>query len=332
MSDGAPDPAVADAVLMTLAGIAYGAPDDIPTYLVEAEPLQARWKAVWLPNPPDTPVNFAFMAKDAQSGTRVIAIRGTYPDPLSSAYWDDARQDSPFGDMVDWPGATGAKIAGGTSEGFQNLLTLTDGNGRTLEQAVAALPVDAPLVVTGHSLGGTLTPVIALWLAETFPGRPIEATSYAGLTPGNGAFAALFGAGTALDGKVRRVYNTLDTVPYGWDKVFATHEFYEPAPKGGPVVEALLLATIARLDAGGYDYAAVGSPVPLQGQVRPPAVSCDLVAYVIELLHQHMPDTYLALLGAPPLPFSIIFGSLVAPRDTAAALTKVSPTSRVFYL
>ncbi len=52
--------------------------------------------------------------------------------------------------------------------------------------------------------------------------------------------------------------------------------------------------------------------------MRPVTIGCDLVAYGIENLYRHLPDTYLALLGAPPLPFSILFGTIVAPREMAA--------------
>ncbi|MEO1045576.1 MAG: lipase [Pseudomonadota bacterium] len=311
---------VSDAVLMTLAGIAYGAPDDIADYIARAEPTSDGWSVAWLAVPADPPVNFAYMAVNGDGSAAVIAIRGTYPNPFSPAYWDDGDQDSPFGDMVNWPGASGAKIAGGTNTGFTNIMALQDSGGNDLAQAVAALPETTQVIVTGHSLGGTLAPVVALKLAELMPQRSIASTSFAGMTPGNRQFAALFSSDSAAGVVARRVYNTLDTVSYGWNKVWATHDFYQPEPQGGLVVKGLLLATEARLKAGKYGYAAIGDPVPLKGAVKPPTIGCDLVAYVIENLHQHMPDTYLALLGAPPLPFSILFGTIVASRepDTAA--------------
>ncbi|MGF3023972.1 lipase family protein [Methylobacterium aquaticum] len=320
-----------DRVLMTLAGIAYGDPGSIATFLAEAQPT-AGWDLVWLAAPPDPPVNFAYLARDPSGGAAVLAIRGTYPDPFSSAYWDDGAEDSPFGDMMAWPSAPGAAISAGTARALATLLALTDASGTTLEAAVAALPAGCALTVTGHSLGGTLAPVLALHLAESDRHRVPAATSYAGMTPGNQAFAALFGPGTSLDGRVRRVFNTLDTVSYGWDRVLETHSFYEPAPRGGPVVAAMLLVTQARLTAGGYDFAPVGEAVALDGVLRPPSVSCELVAYVLENLHQHMPDTYLALLGAPPLPFSIGFGTQVVPRSHPAAARPLSPHPPVVYV
>ncbi len=322
---------VSDATLMTLAGIAYGAPGDIATYLGEAAPTKSDWSLVWLAAPPDPPVNFAYLARSARTGDCVLAIRGTYPDPFSPAYWDDGAQDSPFGAMVDWPGAPGPRISAGTSLGISNLLTLTDAGGITLVAAVAALQPDNALTVTGHSLGGTLAPVMALHLAGVFPQARITAVSFAGMTPGNGAFAALFDAGTLLAAPVRRVFNTLDSVSYGWNKVDATIDFYQPAPRGGPLVAAMLLATAARLALEGYDYAPVGIDVPLTGSVAPVTIPCDLVAFVFETLHQHMPDTYLGLLGAPPLPFHILFGTIVTPRGGERPLRRPTAYLPVVY-
>ncbi len=309
--------ATADAVRMTLAGIAYGAPDRIPRYLTEAELLGGEWTVAWMPVESDPPDNFAFLTKRAGAGSPeyVLAIRGTYPDPFSRAYWDDGSQDSPFGEMAEWPGAKGARISRGTSEALQNLLALRDASGVSLEGAVQALPSGAALAVTGHSLGGTVAPVLGLQLAQGAHGVEVEVTTFAGMTPGNEAFAALFSTGSVLDGRVRRVFNTLDTVSYGWDRVYKTHDFYDPAPKGGVAVSALLLATAMKLRLGGYDYATVGDPVPLEGVLRKEEIGCSLIAYLLETLHQHMPDTYLELLGAPKLPFSILFGTVVAPRE-----------------
>jgi hypothetical protein len=322
---------LSDALLMTMAGIAYGSPVKIADYLAAAEPTKG-WTTAWLPDPGDPPVNFAFLAVNPAGDAYVLAIRGTYPDPFSSAYWDDARQDSPFGEMKAWPRAQGAKISGGTNEGFQNLITLKDAKGRTLQDYVTSLPVNASVMVTGHSLGGTLTPVLALWLAETFPDLDVSAASFAGMTPGNAKFAALFGPGTPLNGKVRRVYNTLDLVPYGWNRVLATRSFFQPAPQGGLLVFLMLLLTSWRLRMGGYGYTAIGTAVALNGVVRPPWLKCTLPAYVVETLHQHLPDTYLELLGAPPLPFSILVGTAIAPRDHAAITLDGRSIPHIAYL
>lgn len=309
-------------VLMTLAGIAYGKPSEIPRYLEEDALTRGEWEVVWSPTQPSdgsAPPNFALIARSSKTGAYVIAIRGTYPNPFSSAYWDDASQDSPFGDMQPWPGVDpGAKVSAGTWEGFGNLIALAQGS-VTLEQAVGQIPAEAEIYVTGHSLGGTLCQVIGLWLTELPSPRTPTVYAFAGMTPGNAAFAALFGPGQPLHGRVWRYNNVLDTVPYGWDRVTATKGFYQPAPRGGYLVEGLLELTKWRLR--DYGYTSIGTEVSLPGTVVDPGISCEIVGYVWENLHQHLPDTYLQLLGAPTLPFTIGVGSVV--HDGESALREV---------
>jgi len=302
-------------ILMTLAGIAYGQPAKIPGYLTDDPLTNGDWAITWIAEDIPDPVNFLYIAQSKSTGAYAIAIRGTYPNPFSPAYWEGATQDNPIGPMQPWPGAPGANVSGGTWAGFQNLLTLSNG-ANSFAQAVAALPDGAKLYVTGHSLGGTLTPVIALWLAELKRGFDITALPFAGMTPGNAAFAALFGPGTALDGRVTRYNNTLDTVPYGWDRVLETRNFYQPAPQGGLLVEGALAVMALKLVP--YGYTSIGAEVPLPGEVLPIPIDCSIIAYVFENLYQHLPDTYLRLLGAPKLPFSLIFGSIIAPAGTEA--------------
>jgi hypothetical protein len=142
------------------------------------------------------------------------------------------------------------------------------------------------------------------------------------MTPGNAAFAALFGPGTPLAGRVWRYNNTLDTVGYGWDRVLDTRKFYQPAPNGGLLIEGVIGAMALRLLP--YGYTGFGTIVALPGVLRTPTMDCEFVAYLLETLHQHMPDTYLALLGASPLPFAIGFGTVVAPRDVPDVVAQTS--------
>ena len=217
--------------------------------------------------------------------------------------------------------ATGPAVSAGTAKGFTNLMGLSDGT-RSLPAAVAAIPAGATIYVTGHSLGGTLAPVVALWMTELPNGLVPQVYCYAGMTPGNQAFADLFGPGTKLAGRVRRYSNTLDSVPYGWDRVMQTRDFYQPAPRGGALVEAAVSLLAYKLTE--YGYAPIGEEIPLQGVLSDRAIGCEIVAFVIENLSQHLPDTYLSLLGAPPLPFMLGVGSVVGPRahPTASAVGK----------
>lgn len=301
-----------DARLITFAGIAYGAVGKIPRYLAEAQLLAGEWSIIWIPAAGQNPDNLAYIALNEQAGSAVLAIRGTYPDPLSPIYWNNGQQDSPFGPMVAWKDSASAKISGGTNTGYMNLSGLLDADGRTIAEAVAALDPGISLCVTGHSLGGTLAPVLALDLADREPDRAIYSVSFAGMTPGNAAFAALFDRDGGLSGRTRRVFNTIDSVSYGWNAVLATRNFFTPSPRGGPLVTLFLFIAWLRLTIGGYGFTPIGESVALPGTVQNASSKQGLVSFVIETLHQHMPDTYLALLGAPPLPFSILFGAVTS--------------------
>ncbi|MEO0773645.1 MAG: lipase [Pseudomonadota bacterium] len=313
---------VDDATLMTFAGIAYGALSKIPRYLKEATQIPEDWSYHWWPAGGQNPDNLAYIALNKKAGQAVVAIRGTYPNPFSPIYWENGKQDSPFGTMQPWEGSSTAKISEGTHTGYTNLIALKNDAGLTLEAAIAALDPSVSVTVTGHSLGGTLTPVLALKLAQNEASRTVFSVSFAGMTPGNRAFAKLCGSTGPLAGKTRRVFNTIDSVSYGWNSVLATRKFFQPNPQGGWLVTLFLVFAWLRPKLGGYGYAAIGDSVPLKGSVKDPSKT-GLVAFIVETLHQHMPDTYLSLLGAPPLPFSILFGNVTVDRD---AVTR-SPAS-----
>jgi hypothetical protein len=316
---------------MTLAGMAYGQPSDIPGYLA-THPLTSRdWSIFWIAADVDVPLAFAFIAKNGRTGGYAVAIRGTYPNPLSPAYWDDANFDNPTGTMHPWSfgNDSSAKVSAGTWAAFQAVLALSDGT-LSFAQVLGGIPRDAQVQVTGHSLGGTLAPVLALWLS-TQPNQVLaDVYAFAGMTPGNRAFANLFAAASPLANRVRRYNNDLDTVPYGWDRVWATRNFYSPHPSGGLIVKILIAFMALRLKF--YGFAAIGGEHVLHGSIQQPGVKYELIAYVLENLRQHMPATYLELLGAPPLPFTLDFGSVVAPRASGHPSNLLSGRLRTIYL
>lgn len=83
----------------------------------------------------------------------------------------------------------------------------------------------AEICVTGHSMGGAMSPTLALWLADTRgtpneadrwtsdPKTPVHAWSFAGPTAGNQQFAAH--SNLTLTG-CHRIWNKLDVVPYAF--------------------------------------------------------------------------------------------------------------------
>ncbi|KAG9223100.1 hypothetical protein PLEOSDRAFT_1101475 [Pleurotus ostreatus PC15] len=120
-------------------------------------------------------------------------------------------------------------IAYGTAAGISTLLTVPSPAGQTIIDFLATIPPTSRLIFTGHSLGGTLSPTVALallraGLLKNAPGN-VFAYPTAGLSPGNGPFATLFAENFPLisDGPVAyqawngNIANTNDVIPHLWD-------------------------------------------------------------------------------------------------------------------
>ncbi|OJJ45159.1 hypothetical protein ASPZODRAFT_18065 [Penicilliopsis zonata CBS 506.65] len=83
----------------------------------------------------------------------------------------------------------------------------------TVIAEVAALIEEYPdytLESTGHSLGGSLTYLSYIALAQNFPDKEITSTALAAFPIGNSEFAAF---GTSISGTLKRGNNELDGVP-----------------------------------------------------------------------------------------------------------------------
>lgn len=156
----------------------------------------------------------------------VVAVAGTNFE--STFDWTD--EDLDVRTQVPWTslGGTGAgSVSAGTANGLTTLLAMTDGGGSTMLSALALAMGDngssgSTLAVTGHSLGGALSPVLALYLAQQTSvdlfGASIAVQASAGPTPGDADFASMYEAAIA-DGTIASyssVYNTLDVVPLAW--------------------------------------------------------------------------------------------------------------------
>jgi hypothetical protein len=79
-------------------------------------------------------------------------------------------------------------------------------------------PVD--VTVSGHSLGGALSPTLALWLTDTRQDwdprslANISVYAYAGPSPGNAEFARY--VHKRLGKRLNRIFNPLDVVTHAW--------------------------------------------------------------------------------------------------------------------
>src|SRR4029450_2146766 len=110
--------------------------------------------------------NLMFVTYNKSTNQYAIAVRGTYPY-FGLALLVDLYEDLDVSHPLPWqyPTVPGALVAGGTIDGLNNLIRFTS-NGVAFHTFVDSqiAPSGADIFVTGHSLGGALTTVLAPWL------------------------------------------------------------------------------------------------------------------------------------------------------------------------
>ncbi|HEY0301581.1 MAG TPA: hypothetical protein VGC36_09625, partial [Rhizomicrobium sp.] len=258
-------------------------------------------------------------------------------------------EDRDIGHMVNWsdvlannwnpallkagPGLPAA-IAHGSADALGDLLSfqwpLSTGVG-VVDYLKASVPATAPIVVTGHSLGGCQALVMALYLAKALPGYSIVPHPFAPPSPGNQAWCDLYTA--AFPQGVGQIWwNTADIVPNVFQVVAGNtspttaslsnlSSMWGPAYGGNLPIGDLNAAVthFERLANGAYvnliNDAGTGFVQTLNGAYMTP-VSTDLSkicpdTWLGQLKLQHFPPMYSFLIAAqlpipafppPPLP------------------------------
>ncbi|MEM6686776.1 MAG: hypothetical protein AAF617_13415, partial [Bacteroidota bacterium] len=264
--------------------------------LTQTSDIIGNWKAIWGPivyanNPTSTSVhadNTMGMYYNESENTIVIAIAGTN---INSPYgW--FVEDFSVHKTVSWELVTGASNSGsiskGTHIGLNILLNMTDEDDRSLVQALTNFLDDhadlqnVQIAVAGHSLGGALSPTLALYLVDKKKDwDPDNRTSVgafptAGPTPGDEGFASYY----EKQIKAKTIYylsqhNSLDIVPHAWEKgdlakIPTIYDAYIQQPKNANPSETLTgtLATVAALNALSSKSIA-GIPVNRYKQISP---------------------------------------------------------------
>ncbi|GGA38365.1 hypothetical protein CYANOKiyG1_56520 [Okeania sp. KiyG1] len=216
----------------------------------------------------------------AQNGNQyVVAIAGTNP----SSFYDWFLEDFSVKKQVSWtygdiPPNLEPKISMGTSRGLNHLLQDMKSSGKTvlefLGETVENSDDEVEIIFTGHSLGGALSPALALaaldqkseWAGE----KPLKISVYpsAGPTPGNKDFSTYYDS--QLGNSTTRIWNDIDIVPHGWNEKMLSEipSLYKPEIKPNLAVLSLVLIAEGLAFRGKYTQILPGT-TGLEGTVNP---------------------------------------------------------------
>lgn len=305
--------------------------------------VSGSWQVEWGPavTPDDSNLMYVASYRDAVSGLPIFAavcIRGTDVESSDLGIAQQIVQDLDDPLMVSWsqsfkgdclfpanPFITEPKLSQGSCFGLQRLRSLQGSvPGQTspcdllffLQGYLTTFP-NTPVVVTGHSLGGCQSTVMAYYLSQVLPsGTQLIPQPFAPPTAGNAQFAQAFDAAFTYGNLWA---NTLDVVPNAFANLAGIKQLWGgQQPPGPSTPEALVLAIdAANLLPGSFTQPTLGA-YWLQG-----AVVTQDTGWVQQLMDQHLPPMYHTLISAltdvtiAPFALPTVHSSNVAARRQA---------------
>ena len=265
------------------------------------DPSTGSWSVVWGPAKDWDDSNLAYAAAytDAASNVPVllvVCLRGTdvhVDDPwgILKQLFEDLRVPDQV--ALPWAPSSTALIAKGTLSALDVIQKLSS-NGQSLSDFVtgylnSSANQSPVLIVTGHSLGGALTTVVAPWLQSLGSiTTPIVPATFAAPTVGNADFATLFGTDFSYS---LRYWNDYDIVPNAWWNLPGIETIYTPCNLTPPgfVTDGL---NHFENKLKGISYAQPAANTQLSG-------SCSSLgtSWIDQAGVQHSTHTYMAPLG-----------------------------------
>jgi len=284
--------------------------------------IPGAWVLDWGPGIDADNSNLVYLCSYRQGGPTgaplffAVVIRGTDTSARPLGVLDELKEDLDAFHQVPWVGALSTlpnpyqravpqvlegKTAQGSVDGLGVILGLKAVNNSTLMDglmtALAGAP-GTPLVVTGHSLGGCQTQIMAAYLNWQVGGLvpAIFPNPFAPPTAGDPAFAATY---DSLFPYGNFWFNTLDLVPHAFCDVTGIKALW--GQSGGPDCPDAMKLIIDLLagDLPPYARPTVGLR-QLAGSYNPGAQPTDLIetAWEAQLLYQHFPPCYRTLMVA----------------------------------
>lgn len=260
------------------------------TNVLETPSIQkdiGNWDVVWGPvvynvRPSKYATNAMYVARNGNQ--YVVAVAGTNP----SSFYDWILEDFSIKKQVSWPYGDipldlDPKISKGTSRGLNILLQKMKSSGKTvlefLGETVKNSADEIEIIFTGYSLGGALSPAVALaafdqkgeWVGE----KPFIISVYplGGPTSGNQDFSTYYDS--QLGASTKRIWNDIDIVPHIWNETMLSEipSLYEPEIKPDLTMRSFVLIAKGLSEGGNYTQILPATP-GLKGTVNPSRSLC----------------------------------------------------------
>ncbi|MCG8326918.1 MAG: hypothetical protein MI974_04490 [Chitinophagales bacterium] len=206
-------------------------------------------------------------------------------------------------------------ISDGSANGLSILLSLKDGNKKNilefLQNETSNTSTTYKIACVGHSLGGALSPILALYMKEriTASNVKVEAWPYAGPTPGDTDFATYLAS--KLDA-YHPINNSLDVIPHAWEmdsldrlcdiyvNLSDTCKFWrkekEYAIEAGTITSGLVSWARGQSKKSGIKYQIAGNPITFEGQPMPADPGfCDTMIFAPKQIKKESPAFYNSL-------------------------------------
>ena len=295
-------------VAITLSTASYLAPHSSPeeqrslmnqSLRIPGLPTGDDWDIVWGPATHDS--NLSYIARGpavagGRSGAHHYAyvVRGTLLEPKNML--EDALDTLGLFELP-WGAFPGAKISEGMKLGWRYLSEARDGDSTAVE-FLRRIEPGSQLLVTGHSLGGTLASGMALYFySELHPHVKVTPITFAAMSVGNRMFADIYGE--KLGGI--RYYNCHDIVPMGWqrdhlvniEKLF----IHDLAPSCADHLPCVALAKLL-VEIAGHRYFQPPGGVRLESKLYDQGDG-SFVHFLSEAGAQHKANLYMWMLGLP---------------------------------
>ena len=246
-------------------------------------PLPPHWHLVVPPFYSSLKKGYALtICKNDQTGAYAVGIRGSVMI-TTGAGMIDWFNDLNVLEMTKAPSPYPGKVSQGAWNGHK---AITD----TIPDFNKYIPAGSTVYVTGHSLGGSLVPLISLVVADQVPNSIVIPISFAAPSTSDYEFADYFNA--RLGSRSKRYWNTEDFIPFAWSDLSQPPAYINQF-KNDPFLKAVY-DIYKNLLNGRLCYVQVAGSIPLDGSQllknAPPTVPGK-----IGLMHSHA--TYLSLVS-----------------------------------